>query len=69
MATGTTRNGKPIEVNDQVSVVGVVTAVSGSGSQASLTVRCTGSAAQPTAPDVPYNITVLATDVVGTQSL
>jgi hypothetical protein len=69
MSTGTTRDGKPIQVNDQVSVTGVVIAVSGSGSQASLTVQCNGAAAQPLSPNVPYNITVLATDLIGTQSL
>ena len=69
MSTGTTKDGKPIQVNDQVSVSGVVIAVSGSGSQASLTVQCNGTAANPLSANVPYNITVLAADLVGTQSL
>jgi hypothetical protein len=69
MATGTTRDGKPVQIGDYVSVAGVVTAVSSSGSQASLTVQCNGAAANPTSVSVPYNITVLATDVIATQSL
>jgi hypothetical protein len=69
MSTGTTRDGKPIQAGDQVSITGTVVSVSGSGSQASLTVQCNGAAAQPQAPNVPYNITVLATDLIGTQSL
>ena len=69
MATGTTRDGKPVQIGDYVSVSGVVTGVSGSGSQASLTVQCNGAAANPTSVSVPYNITVLATDIVATQSL
>lgn len=69
MSQGTTRDGKPVQIGDQVSVSGIVTAVSGSGGQASLTVQCNGAAAAPTAAAVPYNITVLATDIVATQSL
>lgn len=69
MASGTTRDGKPVQVGDQISVVATVTAVTGSGSQASLTASCNGAAANPLSPNVPYNITVLATDVIASQSL
>ena len=40
---GVTRNGKPVQVGDQVSIVGVVTAVTGSGASANLTVLCQGA--------------------------
>jgi len=66
---GTTRDGKPIQVGDAISVCGFVTAVAGLGSQASLTVQCAGVAANPLTPNVPYNITVIAADTVATQSL
>ncbi len=69
MASGTTRDGKPVQVGDFVSVSGQVMAVTGGGSQASLTVQCNGAAANPLSVNVPYNITVLATDVTATQSL
>ena len=50
MATGITRNGKPVQVGDQVSIVGVVTAVTGSGGAANLTVQCSGALEGPTDP-------------------
>lgn len=43
------RNGKPINVNDQVTLVGQVTAVSGTGPTATLTVVLSGSSLQITA--------------------
>jgi hypothetical protein len=43
MATGITRNGKPVQVGDQVSIVGIVVAVTGSGGAANLTVQCQGA--------------------------
>lgn len=43
MATGITRNGKPVQVGDQVSIVGIVTAVTGSGGSANVTVQCAGA--------------------------
>lgn len=48
MAVGMTRNGKPVQVGDQVSIVGVVTAVTGSGGAANLTVLCQGALNGPT---------------------
>jgi hypothetical protein len=66
---GTTRDGKPVQTGDAISVSGFVTAVSGTGSQASLTVQCAGVAANPLTANVPYNITVLAADTTATQSL
>ncbi len=78
ITAGTTSDGKIVQVGDQVSVKGIVTAVNAStgtgpgpngGSQVSLTVQCNGAAAAPTTVSVPYNITVLATDVTATQSL
>jgi hypothetical protein len=48
MATGITRNGKPVQIGDQVSIVGVVTAVTGSGGAANLTVLCQGALDGPT---------------------
>ena len=42
------RSGKPINLLDQVSVVGSVTAVSGTGPTASLTVLLSGSATSVT---------------------
>ena len=48
MAQGVTRNGKPVQVGDQVSIVGVVTAVTGSGGAANLTVLCSGALEGPT---------------------
>ena len=48
MATGITRNGKPVHVGDQVSIVGVVTAITGSGGAANLTVQCQGALEGPT---------------------
>ena len=50
MATGITRNGKPVQVGDQVSIVGVVTAVTGSGGSANLTVLCQGALEGSTSP-------------------
>jgi hypothetical protein len=38
-----TRAGKPLQVGDAVSVIGTVTAVSGSGPTASVTVQWAGS--------------------------
>ena len=78
ITAGTTSDGKTVQVGDQVSVKGVVTAVNAStgtgpgpngGSQVSLTVQCNGAAAAPTTVSEPYTITVLATDVTATQSL
>jgi hypothetical protein len=40
---GQTRNGKPVQVGDQVSIVGVVTAITGTGGAANLTVQCSGA--------------------------
>ena len=37
------RSGKPININDQVTVIGFVTAVSGTGPSATLTVQLQGS--------------------------
>ena len=37
------RSGKPININDQVTVIGFVTAVSGTGPTATLTVQLQGS--------------------------
>lgn len=48
MASGITRNGKPVQVGDQVSIVGVVTAVTGSGGAANLTILCQGALNGPT---------------------
>ena len=45
---GQTRNGKPVQVGDQVSIVGVVTAITGSGGAANLTVQCQGALNGPT---------------------
>ncbi len=85
MATGITRNGKPVQVGDQVSIVGVVTAVTGSGVSANLTVQCSGAlegATDPTQNAYSYSIGVplaggtlppstgvYAADVAATQSL
>jgi hypothetical protein len=75
---GTTSDGKLVQLGDAVSVKGIVTAVNAGtgtgpgpngGSQVSLTVQCNGAAAAPGAAAVPYNITVLATDVTASQSL
>lgn len=38
MAVATTRAGKPVEVADQVTIVGAVTAISGTGPSATVTV-------------------------------
>jgi hypothetical protein len=54
MATGITRTGKPVQVGDQVSITGVVTAVTGSGVSANLTVLCSGVLDGPT--DVIANV-------------
>jgi hypothetical protein len=51
MAQGVTRTGKPVQVGDTVSITGVVTAVTGSGGAANLTVLCQG------ALDGPFNET------------
>jgi hypothetical protein len=76
VTAGTTRDGKTVQVGDQVSVTGIVTAVSGGtgpgpngGSQVQLTVQCVGPAANPASAGTPYNITVTAADVTATQSL
>jgi hypothetical protein len=42
------RAGKPINLNDQVTIIGQVTAVSGTGPTATLTVVLTGSGVQLT---------------------
>jgi len=42
------RAGKPINLNDQVTIIGQVTAVSGTGPTATLTVVLTGSGTQLT---------------------
>ena len=61
ITAGTTSDGKTVQVGDQVSVKGVVTAVNAStgtgpgpngGSQVSLTVQCNGAAAAPTTVSV-----------------
>ncbi len=41
------RAGKPIVVGDQVSIVGVVTAISGTGANAAVTVQCSGATNGP----------------------
>jgi hypothetical protein len=66
---GTSRDGKPINIGDAISISGFVTAITGVGSQASLTVQCAGVAANPLTPNVPYNVTVIAADTTATQSL
>jgi hypothetical protein len=45
---GVTRSGKPVEVGDQVSITGVVTAITGGGTSANLTVLCSGALDGPT---------------------
>ena len=45
---GLTRNGKPVQVGDQVNIVGVVTAITGFGPSANLTVQCQGALEGPT---------------------
>jgi hypothetical protein len=45
---GVTRAGKPVEVGDQVSITGVVTAITGGGVSANLTVLCSGALNGPT---------------------
>lgn len=42
------RNGKPLNVGDQVSIVGVITAISGTGPGAAVTVQCSGATNGPT---------------------
>ena len=85
MATGVTRTGKPVQVGDQVSITGVVTAVTGSGVAANLTVLCSGAlegATDPTQNVYSYSIGVplgggtnppatgvYAADVTASQSL
>ncbi len=85
MATGITRTGKPVQIGDQVSITGVVTAVTGSGVSANLTVLCSGAlegATDPTQNVYSYSIGVplaggtlppstgvYAVDVTATQSL
>lgn len=39
----TSRSGKPVAINDQVTVSGFVTAITGTGSTASVTVQCATS--------------------------
>jgi hypothetical protein len=48
--SGITRAGKPVTVGDQVSITGVVTAVTGSGVSANLTVLCSGALEGATDP-------------------
>lgn len=43
MAQATTRSGKPVKVADQVTLVGTVTAVTGTGPTATITVQLSGS--------------------------
>ena len=43
MATGITRNGKPVQVGDLCTIVGRVTAITGSGVSANVTVECEGA--------------------------
>ena len=85
MATGITRTGKPVQVGDAVSITGVVTAVTGSGVSANLTVLCSGAlegATDPTQNVYSYSIGVplgggtnppatgvYAADVTASQSL
>jgi|HubBroStandDraft_1064217.scaffolds.fasta_scaffold04593_4 hypothetical protein len=55
------RNGKPINIGDQVSIVGVVTAISGTGPGANVTVQCSGAlegATDPTQNAYTYSIGV-----------
>jgi hypothetical protein len=61
MATGITRNGKPIQIGDFVTIVGTVTAVTGSGGAANITVLCQGAlegATDPTQNTYSYSIGV-----------
>jgi hypothetical protein len=46
----TSRNGKPINVGDQVSIVGIVTAITGLGANANVTVQCSGQTNGPMDP-------------------
>lgn len=52
-----TRSGKPINISDAITVVGFVTAVSGTGPSATVTVQLAGSGA---------SVTVQAQDVGAT---
>jgi hypothetical protein len=54
--SGITRNGKPVQVGDQVSIVGVVTAVTGTGEAANLTVLCSGALTGPGISGTPGGV-------------
>jgi hypothetical protein len=47
---GVSRSGKPVNVGDTVSITGVITAITGSGPEANLTVLCSGATNGPTDP-------------------
>ena len=63
MATGTTRNGKPVQAGDQVSICGTVMSVSGSGGSAVLVIQCQGSLlpADNSVSALPYTYTLTST--------
>lgn len=44
------RNGKVINIGDQVSIVGIVTAITGTGATANVTVQCSGATNGPVDP-------------------
>lgn len=61
MATGISRNGKPVNVGDLCTIVGVITAITGSGGAANITVLCQGAlegATDPTQNTYSYSIGV-----------
>jgi hypothetical protein len=44
---GISRTGKPLNVGDSVSISGVITAISGTGAGANITVQCAGATNGP----------------------
>jgi hypothetical protein len=78
------RTGKPVNVGDSVSITGTVTAITGTGAGAQLTILCSGATNGPTDPTTgAYSYTlsntgagtnvppsgVYSADVTATQSL
>lgn len=58
---GVSRTGKPVNVGDTVSISGIITAISGYGTQANITVLCSGAlegATDPTQNVYSYSIGV-----------
>jgi hypothetical protein len=47
---GVSRTGKPVNVGDTVSISGIITAISGYGPQANVTVLCSGALEGPVDP-------------------